>query len=215
MASTASGATRTGRPRNHEIDQAVLDATIDLLVERGLHAVSMEEIASHAHTGKDTLYRRWPSKRHLVKAALEHLRDGAISVTSTGSSTNDLVRYLVGLDRLMVATPFGHIVAPLVGEAGHDAELAGLLATFWTERRAEAMRIVMGHRADRSTGRRSVELCLDMLFGALLYRWLVERQPVTERHIRHLVAATGITHGAASMRPGPPMRESDGGTDGH
>src|SRR6185437_11155783 len=60
-AGPAGGAPR-GRPRSAEADRAILTATADLLAERGLAAMSIEEVAARAGVGKTTIYRRWPSK---------------------------------------------------------------------------------------------------------------------------------------------------------
>src|SRR6185437_13353096 len=51
-----------GRPRSQEADLAILTATVGLLAERGLAAMSIEEVAARAGVGKTTIYRRWPSK---------------------------------------------------------------------------------------------------------------------------------------------------------
>src|SRR5947209_18539308 len=56
-----TGAQR-GRPRSAEADRAILAAAVDLLAERGLAAMSIEEVAARAGVGKTTIYRRWPSK---------------------------------------------------------------------------------------------------------------------------------------------------------
>src|SRR5581483_9010182 len=58
----AGGAAPRGRPRSAEADRAILTATVDLLAERGLAAMSIEEVAARAGVGKTTIYRRWPSK---------------------------------------------------------------------------------------------------------------------------------------------------------
>jgi AcrR family transcriptional regulator len=62
---------RRGRPRDASIDAAILDATIDELIERGYLGLSMESIAARARIAKTTLYRRWPSSDDLV---LESMR---------------------------------------------------------------------------------------------------------------------------------------------
>jgi AcrR family transcriptional regulator len=63
-------ARRPGRPRDESIDAAILDATIDELIERGYLRLSVEAIASRAGIAKTTLYRRWPNTDDLVLEAL-------------------------------------------------------------------------------------------------------------------------------------------------
>lgn len=66
---------RGGRPRSAEADQAIVDATLDLIAEEGLNALSVEAVAVRAGVGKATIYRRWPSKEALVEAALGRMND--------------------------------------------------------------------------------------------------------------------------------------------
>ena len=66
---------RGGRPRSVEADQAIVDATLDLIAEEGLNALSVEAVAVRAGVGKATIYRRWPSKEALVEAALGRMND--------------------------------------------------------------------------------------------------------------------------------------------
>ena len=58
-----------GRPRSAEVDRAIVDATLDLMVQDGYNALSMEQVAARAGVGKATVYRRWPNKLALVADA--------------------------------------------------------------------------------------------------------------------------------------------------
>lgn len=58
-----------GRPRDQRIDQAVLNATRELLLEVGYAGLSLTAIADRAATTRPALYRRWPSLDHLVHEA--------------------------------------------------------------------------------------------------------------------------------------------------
>lgn len=59
-----------GRPRDPRIDEAALAATRELLAEVGWTGTTMRTIAHRAGVGRPALYRRWPSKAHLVLEAL-------------------------------------------------------------------------------------------------------------------------------------------------
>lgn len=60
-----------GRPRNPEADKAILDAALELLIERGVEATSIEHIAKRAGVTRATVYRRYPDKTQLLIAAIE------------------------------------------------------------------------------------------------------------------------------------------------
>ena len=59
-----------GRPRDDRIDRAVLQATVELLESVGYLQLSVAAIAQRAGTTKPAIYRRWPTKAHLVNAAI-------------------------------------------------------------------------------------------------------------------------------------------------
>lgn len=58
------------RRRGDELLTAIFSATIGQLAQVGYSALSFEAVAHNAHTGKASLYRRWPSKVDLVVDAL-------------------------------------------------------------------------------------------------------------------------------------------------
>lgn len=70
--------------------QTILNATLEHLAFVGYRALSIEDIAQKAGVAKTTIYRRWPTKKDLVKAALESAADG-IEVKDTGSLRGDLL----------------------------------------------------------------------------------------------------------------------------
>ena len=59
-----------GRPRNTDIDEAARAATRQLLVEAGWEGTSLSAVADRAGVSRPALYRRWPTKTHLVFDAL-------------------------------------------------------------------------------------------------------------------------------------------------
>ena len=74
------GERRRGRPRNPAIDDAALTAARELLAETGWDQTTMVAIAERAGVGKPALYRRWPSKTHLVFEAIFGWVDDATPV---------------------------------------------------------------------------------------------------------------------------------------
>lgn len=60
-----------GRPRDTDLDTAIIRATRQRLAVQGYSRISLSEIAAAAGTTRPTLYRRWPTKLDLVIAALE------------------------------------------------------------------------------------------------------------------------------------------------
>lgn len=65
-----------GRPRSAQADEAILDAAVDLLVERGIDGTSIELVARRAGVTRATVYRRYADKTALLIAAIHHTYPG-------------------------------------------------------------------------------------------------------------------------------------------
>ena len=87
---------RGGRPRDAQLDHAILEATRELLSVDSYAKLSMESVAARAQVGKKTLYRRWPSKAPLVAEAVldAYGRGGSFGVPDTGDIRADLQSWL-------------------------------------------------------------------------------------------------------------------------
>ena len=59
-----------GRPRDVDVDQRILASAFRQLVQVGYAGLSIESVAADAGVAKTTIYRRYPTKRDLVIAAL-------------------------------------------------------------------------------------------------------------------------------------------------
>lgn len=73
---------RSGRPskemQNAAAERIIETATV-LFASRGFAGTSMEQVASQCGAGKDTVYRRFPSKVALFEAVVEHAHKRAVA----------------------------------------------------------------------------------------------------------------------------------------
>lgn len=86
-----------GRPRDPRTDRAIMAATRRLLIRAGYDQVSIEAIAREANVSRPTVYRRWPSKTHLVFDAVFDAADVGDVLASTGDFPADLRRFVGGV----------------------------------------------------------------------------------------------------------------------
>jgi AcrR family transcriptional regulator len=115
-----------GRPRDPRIDAAVLRATVELLAESGYPGLLVSAIAARAGTSKPAIYRRWPSKAHLVHEAVFPIGT-ATAIPATGSTQQDL-REMVRRTMAFLTTPAARAALPgLVGEMASDPTLHSVL----------------------------------------------------------------------------------------
>ncbi|MFZ4434052.1 MAG: TetR/AcrR family transcriptional regulator [Microthrixaceae bacterium] len=80
---------RAGRPRDARLDAAIVDATVELLEERGYSGLSLVAVADRAETTTAAIYRRWASKSELVAHAVFRT-DGDDVVADSGDLAADL-----------------------------------------------------------------------------------------------------------------------------
>jgi AcrR family transcriptional regulator len=115
-----------GRPRDPRIDDAVLRATVELLAETGYQGLLVSAIAERAGTSKPAIYRRWPSKAHLVHEAVFPVGT-ATEIPDTGSLPDDL-REMVRRTMAFLTTSAATAALPgLVGEMAADPSLHSAL----------------------------------------------------------------------------------------
>jgi AcrR family transcriptional regulator len=112
-----------GRPRSEQHRRAVLAATLDELVERGIRSMTIESIAQRANVSKVTIYRWWPDKIALTLDALDQLPE--LEVPDTGALESDLRALRTALIELMETTRLGNVLPALIAERHrsehHDA----------------------------------------------------------------------------------------------
>src|ERR1700761_4243764 len=119
-AAPGSAAPKRGRPRSEQADRAILQAAAQVLAERGLAGMSIEEVASRAGVGKTTIYRRWTSRGALALDAFLADFQGQQPLPDTGSLRGDLRSSLRAWVRAVTRTPVGRILPDLIGQIQHD-----------------------------------------------------------------------------------------------
>jgi AcrR family transcriptional regulator len=81
-----SGVEEADRPLRRDAErnrQRILEAARDLFALRGLD-VTMDDIAHHAGLGIGTVYRRYPSREHLVEALFDTRLDELVGAAEAG-----------------------------------------------------------------------------------------------------------------------------------
>ena len=95
--------TRVGRPRKHETEEAgarILETATRLFASQGFAGTSVEQVAAACGAGKDTIYRRFPSKVALFEGVVEHARARAMDkLAELGAPEGDALTQLKRLLR--------------------------------------------------------------------------------------------------------------------
>jgi AcrR family transcriptional regulator len=183
-------APQRGRPRSERARKAILEAASELLLARGLSAVSMDAVAERAGVSKATIYRWWPTKETLAldalytewAAARPHPRD-------TGSLRGDLLSLLRPWARLASSRPYGRVVAALLTEAQTDPAFAAEYRERFVEPRRQQAREIFRRAIERAEipADTNVEVVLDLLYGPLYHRLLHGHAPLNDRFVREVI----------------------------
>jgi AcrR family transcriptional regulator len=181
-----------GRPRSDQARLAILDTTLELLLEHGLAGASMDAVAERAGVSKATIYRWWPTKETLALEALYHSwADVEPQQPDTGSIRGDLLALLRPWVRRLRTRPYGRVIAALVTEAQTDPAFEKQYRAHFVEPRREQGRAAFARAAARGEIPRDtdVEVALDLLYGPLYHRLLHRHAPLSDRFVAQVVDA--------------------------
>ena len=178
---------RRGRPRAEGLDEALLDVTLDLVGEVGIHGMSMDDLAQRAGVSKATIYRRWPSKERLVLEALNHAMR-PFDLIDTGTLRNDLDAYLVELARRMSEGKASDVLPDLIAASVRDPNLRSSLDEYIRHRR-QPLQTILGRGTQRGelAADTDVEVLIDALIGPFVYRRLLSHEPLDDDFVERLL----------------------------
>ncbi|GHJ55295.1 TetR/AcrR family transcriptional regulator [Micromonospora chersina] len=183
MTSTADAPRSPGRPRSVRADEAIIEATLDLLAEGStIEALSIEAIAARAGVGKATIYRRWSGKDALLMDALRRLK--GVPPQPAGHSVRDDLVLLVGAVGHNVDPRAARIMPCLVPEVNRSPDHFQLYQNI-IEPRRKLMREVLRRGVDSGELRADldIELAMALLSGPMLIQRVLRWHPELDERI--------------------------------
>jgi AcrR family transcriptional regulator len=178
-----------GRPRSEESEEAILEATIQLLSEKPLREISMEEIARKAGVGKATIYKWWPSKAYVALDAFLKKTNQMIPTSDTGSVKTDILEQLRSL-MVFYRSPAGRILGQFIAESQIDAKFAALFRKLFLKPRRELVGVIFDRGVERGEIEQNLnrELVLDLIYGPAIYRMIVGHGPLEKKLADEMVS---------------------------
>jgi AcrR family transcriptional regulator len=168
-----------GRPRDPQVERTILDAALELFLEKGMDATSIEQIAKRAGVAKLTLYRRWSSKEELLARAIEEMRSGLPDLDLLADAETPLPELLVRLvdqaAEFLTYPGVGVLLSRLIGaRADHPALVEVYWRRFVEPRRELVLAVVeMGKQEGLLRADADAETTIDIIVGAVLHRLLL------------------------------------------
>ena len=184
------------RRRSFRARAAILSAAGDVAGDAGYQGAAIEEIARRAGTGKQTIYRWWPSKAYLYLDVYEELVPETGLVPSGAGVAAELEDVFAKLFDIYASTPASGILAGLIADAQADrgfAEALRLRLVFGRRHIVRAPLIAARERGlmDAET---DVELLTDLLVAAVWYALLIGGQTPGPDLARRIVRAVVSPH---------------------
>jgi AcrR family transcriptional regulator len=181
---------RRGRPPRSEAvsHEQIIDVVFQLMRERPLDDVSIEEIAQRAGVGKPTIYKWWPNKAALVLDMFKERVVPHFPLDSTATAEEAIRQQAKELVRLLNGT-FGKVSAQIIAEGQSDpAVIAGYRKHYVRPRRDLTIPVIeRGYATGEFKRRVEPDLLIDMIYGPIYYRLLVRYLPLEQQFIDDLL----------------------------
>ena len=171
------------RPRSEDARRRVLAATVELVAERGIGQLSIEEVAARSGVAKTTIYRHWPGRTALilesVNAQFEH-----VGAPTPGRCRSDLEAFFVGVARAD-ESGYNARVMPCLVEAANAGPGDGRCSS--TSSASNATRMCCHDRRAGTAARRArpddidPDVIVASIVGPLVFHKLVRRRPARRR----------------------------------
>jgi AcrR family transcriptional regulator len=177
-----------GRRRSDKSHKAILQAALDLLENEGYRTLTIEAIAARAGVGKQTIYRWWPSKAAVVLEAFTQNTAFQIPQPETGSLRTDLEQFL-GASLHTLTEKTAPILRSLMSEALVDAEFGAQFRHIFIQSRRNALGELLTKAMQRGelASDTDINLLLDLVYGAIWYRILIQHAALDEAFVRQLI----------------------------
>ncbi|GAB3130297.1 TetR/AcrR family transcriptional regulator [Microbispora hainanensis] len=120
---TGTEGDKRSRRRGAELEEALLQATLDELLERGYAQLTIDRVAQRAGTNKSVIYRRWPHRAALAFAAYRHFVARPTALPDTGDLRTDVLELLRGAANRMESAVGGEILRGMMSEMHAHPEL--------------------------------------------------------------------------------------------
>jgi AcrR family transcriptional regulator len=182
---TPSRHRRQGSRRDPAIDEAVLAATRQLLVERGYSATTIDLIAATAGVSRPAVYRRWSSKAQLVHEAV--FPDLGPQPAEADFAA-ELTRLCTGAVRMYRDPAVREAIPGLMVDLRSDRRMRRVISDRLEAAARSQLAAKVHAAADAGVARRgiSADTLMDMIAGGAWYAVCVRHVTNTDRAAKEL-----------------------------
>jgi AcrR family transcriptional regulator len=178
MTAAATTPRAPGRPRSTRVDEAIIQAVLDLLAEgHTVEALTIEAVAARAGVGKATIYRRWSGKEALLVDAVSALK-GPLPTLAGESVREDLIVLLGWTGVKKQDQRFANIMSCLVPDVHRSPERYRLYQGLVEPRRELARQVLQrGIRTGELRADLDIEVAVSVLSAPVLVQRMLRWNP--------------------------------------
>jgi AcrR family transcriptional regulator len=175
---TASDTPKIGRPRSVRAHQAIMQTALRLAHERGYGNVTLQEIATAAGVGRQTIYRWWQNKADLYLDLLIQEIDVRLAQVPA-QQQNTLLSYLESAYSALQGNE--HVYVEILLELKHDPKKQDTVLLRAVGQRRTLVRRLLQELADlrHTEFVAPLDVVTDMVIGLMWYRVIFQASPVT------------------------------------
>lgn len=194
--------------RGDPVVRRVLEATLEEMAQVGYQSLRMEDVAARAKVNKTTVYRRWPTKKDLLRNALLKLMESKIAaieaLPDSGSFREDLLTAgRFGIRSLQTPESQSLLRFALAEQA--DPELIAIGKSLQAQRGAMYRGLFerAKTRGEFSGDIESMMVIMDVFRGVLIGKIFLDHEPPDEEYLKRVVDLIlyGAIRGGTQSRP--------------
>jgi AcrR family transcriptional regulator len=191
--------TRSTRDRNKQAgdryagrrarsEQAILEATRELIAERGVEGLTVEAVAARSGVAKTTIYRRWRDKEELALAVLVDKTDKISAPPDLGDTRKELLTFVRTAKKIIKPS---RVYQGLASDIATKPKLGRIYREKIVDVRLAEVKTVIDRGIARGDLRpdTDVRIAHELLVGPLFYRLLFSGAPLDTKHENQIVDA--------------------------
>jgi len=174
--------------------KAVLGATFQLLMNKGLSGLSIDEVSKRSGVAKTTIYRHWPSRTALLLDACSKL-GSKFDTPDTGTLKGDVMAIVLGIVARLRSRNFSSILPSVIDAAERDPQIAALHGRIHADTLSPLYAVLERAKSKGLLPHSCVTAdMVAALVGPLFYRRWFSRESIDDRFVRSIVSrALGAT----------------------
>jgi AcrR family transcriptional regulator len=165
----------------------VLEATTELLFERGYAGATVDEISRRSGVAKTTIYRHWPKRTDLLRNACSALGT-PLDTPDDGDFAADMIALMTNLASLLRSAKWTSVLPSIIDAAERDPEIAAMYSKLQQGYSAPFATLIQRAKRKGELRRDADEaMLIAALTGPLFYRRWFSREPLTDDFARQIV----------------------------